>query len=123
MKRSIGMMMLVFLAACGTVQGAESAAKASDDDALQCQAVAEKAAVKADTRIFGAEANSCGSKLLHAGRYLETYLVCASDETDPSEWIVVVRKYESKNGHVTGRCVVKHVDYTYDDETPDFEDR
>ena len=88
----------------------------------ECQAVVEEAAAKADTKMFGAEAGGCGSKLLHLGDQLETYLVCVSDETDPSEWIVTVQRHVSdKNGKIVKRCQVKYTGYAVDAATPDFE--
>jgi hypothetical protein len=82
---------------------------------LKCADKAVRAATEKNFKRFDASTNSCGAKLLTSGLYSETYLVCISDETDPSEWVVVV----SKNA---GKCIVKYVDSQYDSETPNFED-
>lgn len=81
---------------------------------LKCADQAVKAATMSNFKQTNASTGSCGAKLLTAGDYLETYLVCVSDETDPSEWVVVM----SKKG---GKCKVKLADNQYDSETPNFE--
>lgn len=97
------------------------AANKNQEPKSMCQNVAEKAAAKADFEMFGAEASSCGSKLLHLGDELETYLVCVSDETDPSEWIVVVKRFvTNKNHKVVSQCHVEYTGYAVDAATPDF---
>ena len=81
---------------------------------LKCANQAVKAATANNFKRFGASTGSCGAKLLTAGEYLETYLVCVSDETDPSEWVVVMDKKANK-------CKVKYADSQYDSQTPNFE--
>lgn len=81
---------------------------------LKCADAAVKAATMNNFKRFGASTNSCGAKLLSAGDYLETYLVCVTDETDPSEWVVVMDKKAAK-------CKVKYADSQYDSQTPNFE--
>ena len=46
-----------------------------------------------------------GIKPLHAGGWLENFVVLVSDEVEPSEWLVVV---ETKN------CKIKFLDITND---------
>lgn len=46
-----------------------------------------------------------GIKTLHAGGWLENFVVLVSDEVEPSEWLVIV---ETKN------CKVKFLDITND---------
>ncbi len=91
--------------------------------AAECSKVAEEVAAKADKAKFGAEASSCGSKLLNKGSELETYLVCVSDETDPSEWIVVVEpKVINRNsGNVLATCQVRYKGYATDAASPNFD--
>jgi hypothetical protein len=88
----------------------------------KCESVAQEAAVKANKKFFGAETSGCGSKLLHLGDQLETYLVCVTDETDPSEWIVAVERaeHDKKTGKTTAECVVKYSGYAVDAATPYF---
>lgn len=81
---------------------------------LKCANEAVKAATASNFKRFGASTGSCGAKLLTAGDYSETYLVCVSDETDPSEWVVVMDKKANK-------CKVKYADSQYDSQTPNFE--
>lgn len=96
------------------VLGLAQMASASQTQDLKCADEAVKAAILSNFKRFGASTGSCGAKLLTAGDYLETYLVCVSDETDPSEWVVVMDK-KGKG------CKVKHADSQYDSETPNFE--
>ncbi|MES2800883.1 MAG: hypothetical protein V4654_00195 [Bdellovibrionota bacterium] len=81
---------------------------------LQCADQAVKTATMKNFKRFGASTGSCGAKLLTAGAYSETYLVCVSDETDPSEWVIVMKK--ANKG-----CHVKYADTQHDSETPNFE--
>jgi hypothetical protein len=79
-----------------------------------CSNEAVKTAVSRNFERFGAATSSCGAKLLAQGRYLSTYLVCVTDETDPSEWVVVM----SPAGE--GNCAVEFADVQYDSESPNF---
>lgn len=87
---------------------------AAQKEELKCADIAVRTATKANFKRYGASTSSCGTKLLTAGDYLETYLVCITDETEPSEWVVVM----SKKGNI---CKVKFADNQYDSETPNFE--
>lgn len=91
------------------------------DQKLECADKAVEAATVRNFRDHGANTGSCGAKLLAAGDYLETYLVCESDETDPSEWIVVVEKNVFKNNKLAGKCGIVAVEAQYDSETPNFD--
>ncbi|MES2854465.1 MAG: hypothetical protein V4692_01325 [Bdellovibrionota bacterium] len=89
---------------------------------LKCADKATEFATKKNFKRFGASTHNCGTKLLASGEFLETYLVCVSDETDPSEWVVVVEK-EGKNA--LGKlidCKIKFADVQYDSQTPTFDD-
>jgi hypothetical protein len=88
-----------------------------------CEQVAQDAAVKANKKMFGAETGPCGIKILHLGDQLETYLACVSDETDPSEWVVVVKRqvFDKKTRKLTGTCKVQYSGYAVDAATPDFD--
>ncbi len=96
------------------VLGFAQAGFAVETQELKCADQAVKAATLNNFKRFNASTGSCGAKLLTAGDYLETYLVCVSDETEPSEWIVVMSKKGDK-------CKVKYADNQYDSETPNFE--
>lgn len=89
----------------------------------KCASVAQEKAVAANQKTFGAETSGCGTKLLHLGDQLETYLVCVSDETDPSEWIVVVKRdvVNKKSSKIIGSCDVEYTGYAVDAATPDFD--
>lgn len=89
---------------------------------LKCADQAVRAATEKNFKRFGASTSSCGAKLLSAGNYLETYLVCVSDETDPSEWIVVTEVAKAdRSGRITRRCAVSFAEVQYDSSTPHFE--
>lgn len=89
---------------------------------MKCADRAVEAATTKNFKRFGASTNSCGAKLLSSGEYLETYLVCVSDETDPSEWVVVIQKtVTDKQQRATGTCGVKYAEQQYDSSTPNFE--
>lgn len=96
---------------------------AKSDLSAKCETQAVAAAVKANKKKFGAETSDCGAKLLHLGDQLETYLVCVSDETDPSEWIVTVKRdvFSKRTHKVVGTCDVEYTGYAVDASTPDFE--
>lgn len=73
-----------------------------------------KAAVQKNYKQYGASTNSCGIKPLNVGEFLETYLVCVSDETEPTEYIAVV---EPRNG----KCNVKFLAAATEASTPNFD--
>lgn len=99
-----------------------SASAKTEELTAKCQAVAEKAAEKANYKKFGAETSVCGSKVLHLGDQLETYLVCISDETDPSEWIVTVKRDVFNKDHdLVKNCKVEYTGYAVDAATPNFD--
>lgn len=81
----------------------------------KCADEAVRVATMNNFKRFGAATGSCGAKLLTAGAYSETYLVCVSDETDPSEWVVIMDK-KTKKG-----CKAAYADSQYDSETPNFQ--
>ncbi len=60
---------------------------------------------------FGASTNSCGIKALNIGDFLETYLVCSSDETEPTEYVVVVN---------ADTCETAFIDAATEASTPNF---
>ncbi|RYZ67042.1 MAG: hypothetical protein EOP05_18275 [Proteobacteria bacterium] len=115
-----------FLAMAVILMAAQAFAAApvsSETPTLECANQAVEAAVSHNFKRFGASTNSCGAKLLTAGDYLETYLVCVSDENEPSEWVVAVRKtITNKKNEVVGKCGVKFADAQYDSGTPNFND-
>ena len=111
MKMKTGMTML------GLVAGLM--ATAAQASARDCSEEAQAAAVAANKRMHGAESGECGARLLHRGDQKETWLVCVSDETDPSEWVVVTRN-GSKAAH-EARCSIAYAGNVYDSTTPDFE--
>ncbi len=78
----------------------------------KCANQAVESAVTKNFKRFGASTNSCGATLLSAGEYRETYLVCVSDETDPSEWVVVIN---------TVQCKVEYAGTQSESETPTFD--
>ena len=81
-----------------------------------------QAATESSYKQFNASGGSCGAKLLTAGDFNETYLVCISDETDPSEWVVVIEKKSQATKKLAARdCVVKYAGVQYDSQTPHFE--
>ena len=99
-----------------------SAPAFADAPTGKCGKQVEAAAAKADKKRFNAEANSCGSKLLHQGAELETYIVCVTDETDASEWIVTAQpEVLNKKGEVVGTCKVAYTGYAVEASTPDFD--
>lgn len=102
---------VLVVAMLGFTQSAFSAKK----ELLKCADEAVRTATMKNFERFGAATGSCGAKLLTAGDYSETYLVCVSDETDPSEWVVVMDK-KTKKG-----CKAKYADSQYDSETPNFQ--
>ena len=83
-------------------------------DEAQCADHAVKAAVQKNYKQYNASTNSCGIKPLNVGEFLETYLVCVSDETDPTEYIVVI----DPRG---GKCKVKFLDSATESSTPNFD--
>ncbi len=83
---------------------------------LSCADAAVKAATEKNLKRFGASTGSCGAKLLTSGDYSETYLVCVSDETDPSEWVVVMSTNKKD-----ASCKVVYADAQYDSQAPNFE--
>jgi hypothetical protein len=89
---------------------------------LECANTAVEAATVKNFRTHGANTQSCGAKLLTAGESLETYLVCVSDETDPSEWVVVIQKAVFKKNKLVQTCGVLTAEAQYDSQTPNFED-
>lgn len=101
---------------------------ATDEDVIasenqpKCANEAVKVAVRKNFRNFGASTSSCGLKALNISEHLETYLACTSDETDPMEYIVVLKpsKTDSK-GNVIKKCATEYVGSSSDSETPNFE--
>lgn len=91
-----------------------SAFAAKEKTQLKCTNDAVKAAVSTNYKNFKVSTSSCGIKLLHAGEFAETYIVCTSDETDPMEYIAVVSK---KKG-----CKVELIKSTNEASTPTFDD-
>lgn len=109
--------------AFAATHGTHVSTLSSETPKLECANQAVEAAVTRNFKRYGASTNSCGTKLLTAGDYLETYLVCVSDETDPSEWVVAIRKdVTNKNNEVVGKCAVKFADAQTDSSTPHFND-
>lgn len=109
-------MIVILMTALTSVASAKSNLKP------KCEDIAVKAAEKANYKLFGAETGSCGSKLLHLGDTVETYLVCITDETDPSEWVVAVKRdVADKNGKVVKTCKVEYTGYAMDAATPNFD--
>lgn len=88
-----------------------SASAATSD--LKCVDNAVKSTVRHNFKNFGVSTNSCGIKLLHAGTFKETFLVCTTDETDGMEYIVVMEKKA---------CKAVHISSTNEGETPAFAD-
>lgn len=78
----------------------------------KCQKQAESAVLEAAKKAFPGDdqldetRSIFGSRLLHKGGILETYLVGYSDEVEPSDWIAVL---DAKKG-----CKIKFVDETTD---------
>lgn len=80
----------------------------------ECVDFAVKTAVQKNFKTFGAGSHSCGIKPLNIGQFLETYLVCVSDETEPTEYIMVV---EPRNN----QCKVKFLGSATESTTPNFD--
>lgn len=79
-------------------------------------------AVSANQERTNAQSTACGAKLLSSGDYIETFLVCVTDETDPSEWIVIVEKEELNHGDPTGEtCLLQYAGAQFDNRTPTFD--
>ena len=76
---------------------------------VRCFNVAERAGLAAVNKKWpGASVETrtvTGHRLLVNGDFIETYLIGISDETDPSDWVVIINK---KN------CSVKFVDDSTD---------
>ena len=90
-------------------------------EALRCANEAVAAATAKNFAQTHAGSNSCGAKLLNAGPFLETYLVCITDESDGSEWVVsMVPQKEDKNAKITRSCVVEFAENSVDDGNPNF---
>lgn len=94
----------------------------TNENQPKCAGEAVKAAVSKNFKSFGASTSSCGLKALNISEHLETYLACTSDETDPMEYIVVLKptKTDSK-GKVVKKCATEYVGSSSDSETPNFE--
>lgn len=88
---------------------------------LECANKAVEVATTKNFKVHGANTGSCGAKLLTAGKFLETYLVCISDETDASEWVVVMKKNVFKNNKIVQTCGVASAEVQYESQTPNFE--
>lgn len=91
-----------------------SAVAAKDKTQLKCTDAAVKATVSKNYKTFKASTSSCGIKLLHAGEFKETYIVCTSDETDPMEYIAVMSKNKG--------CKADLISSTNEAQTPTFDD-
>ena len=104
-----------FFLALAVLFMAAQAFAAPEAPKLECANEAVKVAVARNFKRYGASTNSCGAKLLTAGEFFETYLVCVSDETDPSEWVVVMKTDADK-------CSAKFADAQHDSSTPNFSD-
>lgn len=89
------------------------AAQFSFGETLKCADAAVKAAMESNYKSFHNSGGTCGAKLLTAGDYTETYLVCVSDETDPSEYVVNMKR---------DGCKVQFADAQHDSQSPHFED-
>lgn len=93
----------------------------AEETKLECADKAVEVATTKNFKRFGANTGSCGAKLLASGETLETYLVCVSDETDPSEWVVVMDINVAKGNKVVGKCGVLAAEQQFDSETPNFD--
>ena len=100
-------MKLFLMAAVLTVA---TAAFASDD--LKCVDKAVREATLKNFTSFGAGSNSCGIKKLTSGPHLETYLVCVSDESESSEWVMAMDP---------SSCKVRFAAAQEDAGTPNFD--
>lgn len=90
-----------------------TAASASENKP-QCADATVRAAVQKNYKQYKASTNSCGIKPLVIGEFLETYLVCVSDETEPTEYIAVIDPRE-------GKCNVKFIGAANEASTPHFD--
>lgn len=80
---------------------------------LKCVNKAVSGATLKNFKNYGASTNSCGIKLLHAGDFKETYIVCTSDETEPTEYIVVMDPNK--------KCKMDFIASTNESSTPTFD--
>lgn len=103
-----------FLLTAISISTLSISALAADKTKLKCTDAAVKATVSKNYKTFKASTSSCGIKLLHAGSFKETYIVCTSDETDPMEYIAVMDK--NKN------CKADYISSTNEASTPTFDD-
>jgi hypothetical protein len=83
------------------------------DPSLKCVNKAVQQATLKNFKTYGASSNSCGVKLLHKGEFKETLIVCMSDETEPSEYIMVMDPNKS--------CKVDFISTTNESSTPTFD--
>lgn len=90
----------------------------ADDYVPSCNLTAQSAAVQENYRATGAESSGCGTQLLYKGDLTETFLVCVSDETEPSEWIVTIKTSFSKPTRVA--CEVEAISKANDSSAPSF---
>jgi len=78
----------------------------------KCVDEAVKHTVFFNAHKHGVGTNSCGIKALNIGHFYETYLVCTSDETESTEYVVTV---DSKT------CVAEYTVAATESSTPNFE--
>lgn len=112
----------LFLALAVILMAAQAFASA-EKPVLECANEAVKVATARNHKRYDVSTNSCGAKLLSIGDHLETYLVCLTDETEPSEWVVVMKKKETnEKNEVVRKCAPKFADAQTDVRNPNFDD-
>lgn len=77
-----------------------------------CVDEAVRASVLHNFETHGVNTNSCGIKALNIGEMAETYLACTSDETEPTEYVVVMNK---------SNCELSFIGAATQASTPSFE--
>ena len=68
-----------------TIAATLVATASANEGVPQCADFTVKAAVQKNFKTYGASTNSCGIKPLNIGEFLETFLVCVSDETESAD--------------------------------------
>lgn len=80
---------------------------------IECVDEAVKKTTLFNKEKYGAGTSSCGIKKLHLGQFKNTFLVCTSDETEPTEYVVIMTK---------GHCKPEVISPVTEARTPSFDD-